>query len=97
MPHLEKLSKEFAAKEIVFVGVNDEDAGTARTFVKKHGYQIPVLIDNKREANRRYGVRSIPSLFIIDRDGVIRQHFIGSRSEGTLRKAILEVAEGNGG
>ncbi len=97
MPHLEKLSKELAAKEVVFVGVNDEEAGTARSFIKKNGYEIPVLMDNKREARRRYGINAIPSLFVIDRDGVIRQHFIGSRSEATLRKAILEVVEGKGG
>ena len=97
MPHLEKISKELAAREIVFVGVNDEDAGTAKSFIKKNGYEIPVLMDSKREARRRYGINAIPSLFIIDRDGVIRQHFIGSRSEATLRKAILEVVEGKGG
>jgi peroxiredoxin len=97
LPHLEKLSKELAAKDILFVGVNDEESGVARSFVKKHGLEIPVLMDNKREVKRRYGIRAIPSLFVIDRDGVIRQHFIGSRSEQTLRKAILEVAEGKGG
>ena len=97
MPHLEKLSKELAAKEIVFLGVNDEAAGIAKSFIEKNGYEIPVLMDHKREARRRYGINAIPSLFVIDRDGVIRRHFIGSRSEAALRQAILEVVEGKGG
>ena len=97
LPRLEKLSKELAARGIVFVGVNNEEASTARGFVRKQGYEIPVLMDSKREVNRRYGISAIPSLFVIDRDGVIRRHFIGSRGEEALRKAIVEVAEGKGG
>ena len=45
-------------------------------------------MDGKREVERRYGVRSIPTILIIDAQGVIRQHFIGARSEAELRQAI---------
>jgi peroxiredoxin len=93
LPELEKLHKELGAEGIVFVGVNDEDSGTVRGFVSKNGYAIPVLMDSKRQVHRRYGVRAIPTLFIVDREGTIRQHFIGSRSGEQLRAAILDVAK----
>ncbi|MEP7366143.1 MAG: TlpA disulfide reductase family protein [Acidobacteriota bacterium] len=93
LPELEKLHKELSAEGVVFVGVNNEDTGTVKGFVSKNSYAIPVLLDSKREVHRRYGVRAIPTLFIVDREGTIRQHFIGSRSQEQIRAAILEVAK----
>lgn len=93
LPELEKLHRELSVEGVVFVGVNDEDSGTVKSFVSKNSYAIPVLMDSKRQVHRRYGVRAIPTLFIVDREGTIRQHFIGSRSQEQIRAAILEVAK----
>jgi thiol-disulfide isomerase/thioredoxin len=93
MPHLEKLRGEFAGKA-EFLGVNDEQAGTVREFIKQNQYTIPVLMDGNRQVHKRYGVRAIPTLLIVDKEGVIREHFIGSRSEETLRAAIDRVVSG---
>jgi thiol-disulfide isomerase/thioredoxin/outer membrane lipoprotein-sorting protein len=94
MPHLEKLRQEFAGK-VEFLGVNDEQAGTVRDFIKQHQYTMPVLMDGNRQVHKRYGVRAIPTLLIVDKEGFIREHFIGSRSEETLRAAINRVVGGN--
>ena len=51
MPHLEKLRQEFAGKA-EFLGVNDEEAGVVREFVKKNQYTIPVLMDGNRQVHR---------------------------------------------
>ena len=37
---------------------------------------------------KAYHVDAIPTLLVIDPQGVIRTHFIGGRSEATLRTAI---------
>ena len=87
LPDVEKLRAEFAGK-VEFFGVNDEDRGTVAGFLKKNKYELSVLMDNRRDVHRQYGVRAIPTVFVIDRSGVIRQHFVGSRSEATLRNAI---------
>jgi thioredoxin-like negative regulator of GroEL len=50
-------------------------------------------MDGKRQVHRTYGIRSIPVLLVIDRQGVIRQHFVGSRSQDALRSAIQSVLE----
>jgi cytochrome c biogenesis protein CcmG/thiol:disulfide interchange protein DsbE len=55
-------------------GINDEDSSTVKGFVKKNGYEMPVLMDGQRQVHRQYGVSAIPTLLIIDRQGVIRQH-----------------------
>ena len=45
-------------------------------------------MDGRKDVHRQYGIRSIPQLFVIDREGVIRQHYVGGRSADDLRKAI---------
>jgi peroxiredoxin len=65
-----------------------------REFIKQNQYTIPVLMDGNRQVHKRYGVRAIPTLLIVDKEGVIREHFIGSRSEETLRAAIDRVVSG---
>jgi len=92
LPSIEKLHAEFAGK-VEFLGVNDEDSAAVKGFLKKAGYTFPVLMDGKRQVHRTYGIRAIPVLLVIDRRGVIRQHFIGSRTEQALRSAIQSVLE----
>jgi cytochrome c biogenesis protein CcmG/thiol:disulfide interchange protein DsbE len=94
LPSLEKLRGEFSGL-VQFYGVNDEESGTVKDFVKKHHYELTVLMDGKRQVHRQYNVHAIPTLLIVDKQGVIREHFIGSRSEATLRKAIQSVVAAN--
>jgi peroxiredoxin len=77
---------------VQFFGVNDEDSGTVKGFVKKHNYEMAVLMDPNRTVHRQYGVNAIPTVLIIDRTGVIRSHFIGGRNEQALREAIAKAA-----
>ncbi|MGA2435556.1 MAG: TlpA disulfide reductase family protein [Bryobacteraceae bacterium] len=90
LPSIEKLRAEFADR-VQFYGVNEEDSGSVKDFIRKKHYELPILMDGKRQVHRQYGISAFPTLLIIDRQGVIRQHFIGSRSEAALRKAIKSV------
>jgi thiol-disulfide isomerase/thioredoxin len=93
LPVLEKLRAEFA-ESARFYGVDAEDPTAVKAFVASNRYEMPVLVDSGREVNHRYGVSGIPTLFVIDRDGVIRQRLLGTRSEEALRAAIQSVVEG---
>jgi peroxiredoxin len=79
---------------VQFYGINDEETSTVKKYVNEKKLQMPVLLDSRQDVHRRYGVRAIPTLPIIGPDRVIRQHFIGSRAESVLRKAIQWVLEG---
>lgn len=94
LPSIEKLRQEFAG-QVQFFGINDEDSGTVKDFLRKHAYELPVLMDGKRQVHRQYGVSAIPTMLIIDRQGVIREHFIGSRTEAKLRQAIQAAVATN--
>jgi peroxiredoxin/outer membrane lipoprotein-sorting protein len=90
LPTIDKLRAEFGDK-VQFFGVNDEDSGIVKGFVKKHNYEMGVLMDSSRAVHRQYGVHAIPTVLIIDRTGVIRSHFIGGRNEQALRDAIQKA------
>ncbi len=93
LPSIEKLRAEFG-DSVQFYGVNDEQASTVKKFISENKYQMPVLLDSKRDVHRNYGVHAIPNILIIGPDGVIRQHFIGGRDVLVLRKAIRAVLDG---
>jgi len=53
------------------------------------GLSFPILLDYEGTVGHRYGVRMLPTTFIIDRQGVIRQVlFGGPLSEASLRNAV---------
>jgi len=87
LPIVDKLRQEFGDR-VQFLGINDEESGTVKGFLRKNGYGITVLMDSRRTVHRTYGVHSIPTVIVIDKDGVIRQHFIGGREAPELRQAI---------
>jgi thiol-disulfide isomerase/thioredoxin len=93
LPIVEKLRTEFAGK-VQFLGINDEDKGTVAGFLKKYAYELSVLMDGRRDVHRQYGISGIPTVIIIDRGGVIRQHYVGGPSEEALRKAIKAALGG---
>jgi peroxiredoxin/outer membrane lipoprotein-sorting protein len=93
MPHLDKLYKELAPRGLQLLSISTEDKGTLSGFIKKHKYSMPVLIDDKRDVTRKYGIRAFPTLYILDRQGVVRESLVGSRSESTLRKAMVALLE----
>ena len=87
MPALEKLHREYKDKGLMVVGINTEDAKSARSFMKKYGYTFMTLIDDGN-ASVIYRVEAIPTVFVIDKEGKITDHYVGAQTEEELREAI---------
>ncbi len=93
LPGVDKLRTEFGDK-VQFFGVNDEDKGTARGYLRKNNNGLATLSDPNEKINKQYGISAIPTVLIIDREGVIRSQFVGGRSQEELRAAITRVVDG---
>lgn len=91
LPSIVKLHEEFKDKGLVILGVNDEDKGTAKSFAGKAGLTFPTLDDSSQKLHRQYRVNSIPTIFLIDREGKIVRFLKGSRDEDSLRKVLQTV------
>lgn len=92
MPELEKLQAEYGARgfQVVSVGV-DTDPEKARRFAEKTGVRYPVLLDPDAASLGRFDVKSMPTTYIIDRQGVIRHKQVGfGETTLTTVKPIVE-------
>ena len=68
------------------VGINQaEDAAQVTGFMQTLGLDFPVLLDRDAAVSQLYRVRSLPTTFFVDRDGVIREIVIG----GPMSQALL--------
>ncbi len=76
IPHLNSLSKKHPDLQIL--AVSDEDPATLRSFLSKTEIEYPIYSDPKGEANQAFQVSSIPSFFLIDRQGVVRDLALGA-------------------
>lgn len=91
LPSVVKLHEEFKGQGLQVFGVNDEGKGTARSFAEKAGLTFPILDDGNAKAARLYRVRSIPTAFLIDKDGKIVRFLNGGRDYESLRAALKTV------
>jgi peroxiredoxin len=76
---VEKLSKE---ENVKFLFVNTRERvenkkENAKQFIEKNSYPFHVLLDEQNEVFKAYGVRGIPTKFIIDKNQNIRFESIG--------------------
>ena len=74
LPVLSLLHLDYEARGLVILGVNDEGRGTASQAAREMKLPFATLDDGARKAHTLYRVQSIPSIFLIDREGIGRAH-----------------------
>ncbi len=76
---------------LVVLSVNvAESKGEVAEFVRQKGLIFPVLMDrNARVSRKKYGVYVVPTLFIIGKNGMIKEKVYGYLTE----KALLDFVE----
>lgn len=88
-PELERVYREYAGREVEFVGVNIWDLpGNVEPYIEEFGLTYPSGVDGDGVIAIDYGVRGIPEKFFIDREGVVRQKFVGPMPADRLRGAL---------
>jgi len=92
MPTLERLYQIEQTRGLTVLAVNStfqDDQTNVAQMRRDLGLSFPILLDYEGTVGHRYGVRMLPTTFIIDRQGVIRQVlFGGPLSEASLRNAV---------
>lgn len=86
---LNSLYKEFRDRELIIISVStDSSVQTVKRFIEKSPADYIVINDKDGKAVSLYKVSGLPTSFLIDRDGVIKNKFIGFRkwtSSGSKR------------
>ena len=95
MPSFEKAYHDYEEQGFVIVAVNataQDNANDVEAFIKEFGLSFPVVLDKDGAVNQLYQVRSLPTSFFVDKEGVINEVVIGGPiSEALLRTRIEEL------
>ena len=104
LPHLENVFQAYKNEKVKFFLVDiteatrtgeNENSPKAGPFLAEKGVTIPILYDNRGVAKERYGAKTLPRLFVIDKFQIIREARQGFHEdedlEGELSALIDEL------
>src|SRR5260370_14437830 len=86
-PFLEGLYRGRSNQEIGMYAISQDGAKSTREFNAEFGVTMPTFLDKEVEgypASNAYGLSQVPSLFLVEPDGVISQALMGFDKKGLL-------------
>jgi peroxiredoxin len=101
-PALVALDREFAPRGLAIVGANADralglvyDDATRRSYVQEQHIEYPIVYWTQASDGAYGGISIFPTIFLIDREGIVRAHRIGYVEPEDLRQAIEEILKEN--
>lgn len=91
LPHIQRFHTDYAGSGLQILSVNvDVRLHKVQPFMQKNNCSFPVLFAN-REMGSNYEIYSIPTSYLIDRDGIVQYRNIGDSSgdEAELEKRVV--------
>jgi peroxiredoxin len=81
MPAMERLWQRYKGEGLVVIALSMDSGGakTVKPYIERAKYTYPIGLDPKMEIAQLYGAHSVPSTFIIDRNGALRAIALGPR------------------
>ena len=77
------------ADGLVVIAVNVEDPPEkAGQFVRELGLTFPNLIDENGKVTKLYQVYGVPTTFLIDRKGIIRERIFGDLNKESIENIV---------
>jgi thiol-disulfide isomerase/thioredoxin len=91
-PVMEALYKQYAAKGLVIIAVNvDKKKSDMDDFLKEHPASFVILRDAGNKLVAQVKVPTMPSSFLLDRDGKVHAFHRGFQGEETRKKYVEEI------
>lgn len=101
MPHIEELYKEFNYNkdDIIILGVaqpggEEKDTEGIKQFLSDKGFTFPVVFDESGKVFNYYRIMSMPTTFMINKDGNIYGYVSGALSKDQMKNIIDETKKG---
>ncbi|MEJ2568608.1 MAG: TlpA disulfide reductase family protein [candidate division WOR-3 bacterium] len=95
IPHLIELYRKYKENGVVILGLSlDTDLKRIKIFVEKNNMEYPVLVE-ARDLIKTYAIKGIPTAYLIDKDGIIVEKFVGYTpgAEKDIEKLIIKLIE----
>lgn len=96
IPHLIELNRKYARQGLQILGMSlDESSSELNAFVAAKKIPYPVAFADE-DMQSEYGLRSIPTIYVIDKKGVVAEKFmgfsdsVGRKMEETIKRLLAE-------
>ncbi|MBC8503947.1 MAG: TlpA family protein disulfide reductase [Anaerolineales bacterium] len=89
MPAMQRIHEKYG-DEFIILAVNathQDSPNAAAAFVSELGLTFPILLDHDGSVSTQYQLRSLPTSFFVNRDGIIEEVVIG----GPMSEALLQT------
>ena len=84
MPSLQRLRERLPDNAFAVLAINvDEPDARVRRFLEETRLDLPVLLDPNKTVTRAWGVRVMPTTFVVGPDGRIRYRLLGETDWST--------------
>jgi len=89
-PEFVKIADEYSSRGVYFVGVDsgEESVRQVTDFAVKYGIGYQLVVDTKDIIESAYGVDALPTTFIINTNGAVIFHTVGSMAGDDLTGAL---------
>lgn len=91
---METLYQAYRDQGFVILAVSSDVQGTTvvQPFMERYRLSFPALLDTTGRVNRMYGVRSLPTSYLLDRQGRVVSREIGARNWANAEARALIVS-----
>ncbi|MFN2367012.1 MAG: peroxiredoxin family protein [Desulfurivibrionaceae bacterium] len=80
MPAMQELYEAMPDDRFKMLAIlNNDDPNLAAIFAEKNGFEFPILVDPASEIGNAYGITGVPETYIVDKEGILRQKYLGPR------------------
>ncbi len=94
LPVLQEYYEEHRADGFVILGVDSQEKPeTVESYIKTTDVTYPIWIDEQGKAGEAFSSFSLPTSFVIDREGTVRLAWTGAISKAMLEKHVTPVIE----
>lgn len=90
------MAEKYAKDGLVIVGISLDQAGAdvVKAFAAKHKMNYPVVMGDDAVVSAFGGIEALPTTFLIDRDGQVRDRKEGYLAKEEYEQRILRVLKG---
>ena len=98
MPSLQTLHDEFKDRGVELLSVNlGEEHAQVQDFIKSKYYTFRVVLDEDRTIGGKFGIRSIPTMVVVDKVGLVQWIHVGYEKELKELRNLLDRLTKEGG
>ena len=96
IPHFIELQNEYGSEglQVIGISVDQKGWGVVKPFMKEQGINYPILMTDQtvykayQELLPPAQRGGVPFTFIIDRQGIVRDQFVGYRNKSFFKRAV---------